>query len=73
MDLVQQQIEILRVDLNRQGSLMQRDMQALVTGMTTVIQALDKRIAVLEAALKSHNILADRTPGSPFTDGGKEL
>lgn len=70
LELLKQQIEVLRADLNHQGNLMQKDMNRLVAGMTTVVQALDRRIAVIEECLKSHELLTDRSVTPPTETGG---
>lgn len=71
LDILKQQIEILRADLDRQGSLMQKDMAGLLNGMTGVIQALDARINSIEATLKINGLLTDKLsdPAVPPREG----
>lgn len=77
MDLqaLKMQLDVLRMDLGNTGSLMQKDMQSLVTGMTHVVQALDKRIGAIEECLKLHSLLSDRIESVPIETPreGKEI
>lgn len=73
LDILKQQIEILKLDMNQQGSRMQKDMEALVSGMTQVIQALDRRIAAIENRLKLETTSPDKIRVETAPREGKEL
>lgn len=80
LDLIKQQIDILRAETDRQGTAIQKDMEQLTEGMGRVVQALNGRLSSLEEslvtiteALRKAGYLADADSVSVPPTDGREL